>query len=140
MFVVLDTNHFTELALGSSLGRRLSDRIETQRADAFSCIVAAEESLQGWIAFVRRHHAGKEQVECYRRLQSCLQALANMTILPFDREAADIFHDLQTRQRRVGTMDLKIAAICIAHDATLLTRNVGDFDGINGLRVENWLD
>lgn len=34
-------------------------------------------------------------------------------------------------------MDLKIAAICLAHDAMLLTRNVADF---SGLRVENWLD
>lgn len=37
-------------------------------------------------------------------------------------------------------MDLKIAAICLTHDAMLLTRNVGDFVSIDGLRVENWLD
>jgi predicted nucleic acid-binding protein len=37
-------------------------------------------------------------------------------------------------------MDLKIAAICLAHDSMLLTRNLSDFDGIPGLRVENWLD
>ena len=79
-------------------------------------------------------------MEGYARLRSCLQALAKLTVLPFDREAADIFHDLQARHRRTGTMDLKIAAICIVHDATLLTRNIGDFDGLGGLRVENWLD
>lgn len=79
-------------------------------------------------------------MEGYARLQSCLQALAKLTLLPFDREAADIFHDLQARHRRTGTMDLKIAAICIEHDATLLTRNTGDFDAFDGLRVENWLD
>jgi tRNA(fMet)-specific endonuclease VapC len=140
MEVVLDTNHFTELALGSNLGKRLSERIEVEKAVPFSCIVAAEESLQGWIAFVRRHRPGNEQVEGYARLQSCLQALAKMTVLPFDRDAAEIFHRLQPRHRRVGTMDLKIAAICILHDATLLTRNIADFDGLNGLRVENWLD
>jgi tRNA(fMet)-specific endonuclease VapC len=140
MVVVLDTNHFTELVLGSNLGKRLSKRIEVEEADPFSCIVAAEESLQGWIAFVRRHQPGNEQVEGYSRLQSCLQALAKMTIFPFDREAAEVFHHLQALHRRVGTMDLKIAAICILHEATLLTRNIGDFDGLNGLRVENWLD
>lgn len=37
-------------------------------------------------------------------------------------------------------MDLKIAAICLAHDAMLLTRNLSDFRHIPGLRVENWLD
>ena len=101
MLVVLDTNHFTELAFGSELGRRLSERIEERGADPFSCIVAAEESLQGWIAFVRRHPPGPEQVEGYGRLQSCLQALAKLTILPFDREAAEIFQRLHARHRRV---------------------------------------
>jgi len=130
MLVVLDTNHFTELALGSRLGKILGERIEAQRADAFSCIVAAEESLQGWIGFVRRYRPGREQMEGYARLHSCLLALAKLTVLPFDREAAETFHALQVRHRRTGTMDLKIAAICIVHDATLLTRNIGDFDGL----------
>ena len=140
MVVVLDTNHFTELALGSALGKRLSERIDAERVGAFSCIVAAEESLQGWIAFVRRHRPGAEQIEAYRRLQLCTEALAKPTMPPFDPEAADIFHDLQRRHRRTGTMDLKIGSICLAHDATLLTRNLSDFGGIDGLRVENWLD
>ena len=41
---------------------------------------------------------------------------------------------------RIGTLDLKIAAIAISHDALLLTRNLVDFAKVPGLRVENWLD
>jgi tRNA(fMet)-specific endonuclease VapC len=37
-------------------------------------------------------------------------------------------------------MDLKIASIALAHDATLLTRNTRDFAQVPGLRIENWLD
>ena len=37
-------------------------------------------------------------------------------------------------------MDVKIAAICLTHDLTLLTRNVRDFDGIPSLRIDNWVD
>ena len=37
-------------------------------------------------------------------------------------------------------MDLKIASICIAHDALLLTRNLVDFEKVPRLKVENWLD
>jgi tRNA(fMet)-specific endonuclease VapC len=35
-------------------------------------------------------------------------------------------------------MDLKIAAICLANDATLLTRNSTDFGKVPALRTENW--
>jgi predicted nucleic acid-binding protein len=39
---------------------------------------------------------------------------------------------------RLGSSDLKIAAISIAHDATLLTRNTRDFSQIQNLRMEDW--
>jgi tRNA(fMet)-specific endonuclease VapC len=35
-------------------------------------------------------------------------------------------------------MDLKIAAIVLAHDATLLSRNLSDFRKVPGLKVEDW--
>ena len=140
MIVVLDTNHFTEFANASTPGHRLMARMDEREADSFTCIVAAEESLQGWIAFTRRHTAGPAQLEGYARLQSCIEALNKFTILPFDREAANRFTALQNQRLRIGTMDLKIAAICIAHDALLLSRNLVDFEKVPGLRVENWLD
>jgi predicted nucleic acid-binding protein len=37
-------------------------------------------------------------------------------------------------------MDLKIASIVIGQNATLLTRNAVDFEGIPSLKFENWLD
>ena len=89
---------------------------------------------------MRRHRAGLDQLEGYERLHACLDSLHRLAILPFDREAALIFQELDRRRLRVGTMDLKIAAICIAHDATLLSRNLVDFEKVPGLRVENWLD
>ena len=38
-----------------------------------------------------------------------------------------------------ATMDLKIAAIALVNDATLLTANKRDFEQVEGLRFENWL-
>jgi tRNA(fMet)-specific endonuclease VapC len=35
-------------------------------------------------------------------------------------------------------MDLKIAAIAISKKATLLTRNLSDFQNISGLQFEDW--
>ena len=47
---------------------------------------------------------------------------------------------LESQHVRVGTMDLKIASICLAHDALLLSRNLVDFEKVPELRVANWLD
>ena len=41
---------------------------------------------------------------------------------------------------RIGSLDLKIACIALAHAAAVLTRNTTDFAQVPGLRIENWLD
>jgi tRNA(fMet)-specific endonuclease VapC len=35
-------------------------------------------------------------------------------------------------------MDLKIAAIVLAHDATPLSKNLSDFGKVPGLKVADW--
>ncbi len=35
-------------------------------------------------------------------------------------------------------MDLKIAAIVLTHDATLLSKNLSDFRKVPGLKVADW--
>jgi tRNA(fMet)-specific endonuclease VapC len=139
MFVVLDANHFREFAHGTSLGRALQSRIGRHDASVFWCIVTAEESLQGWISLVRRERAGPRQIQGYLCLQQTIDTLARLTILSFD-DAAAMYQALDNLRLRVGTMDLKIAAICLVHDATLLTRNLLDFEKVPGLKVANWLD
>lgn len=54
--------------------------------------------------------------------------------------AADRFDSMKSLRQQVGTQVLKIACICLAQDATLLTRNLADFKPLPGLRAENWLD
>jgi predicted nucleic acid-binding protein len=39
---------------------------------------------------------------------------------------------------RIGTMDLKIAAIVVSRDATLLPRNLAGFRQVPGLQIEDW--
>jgi predicted nucleic acid-binding protein len=37
-----------------------------------------------------------------------------------------------------GTMDLKIAAIVLSHDGTLLSKNLSDFRKVPRLKVADW--
>ena len=140
MFVILDTNHFTELVDQTAAAQRLTDRLQTKEAVSFATIITCQEVFQGWFALINRRKLGDAQVFAYRQLQHSMELLNELVVLPFDHQAAAIFHQLHDQGLRVGTMDLKIAAICMAHDALLLTRNLSDFQKVPGLKVENWLD
>lgn len=52
--------------------------------------------------------------------------------------AAAEFERLRKQRIRIGTMDLKIAAIALANNATLLSKNLRDFGKVPGLKVEDW--
>jgi tRNA(fMet)-specific endonuclease VapC len=56
----------------------------------------------------------------------------------FDSAAAEAYDNLRRSRIRIGTMDLKIAAIVISLDATLLSRNQRDFRKVPGLKIEDW--
>jgi predicted nucleic acid-binding protein len=55
--------------------------------------------------------------------------------LAFGDEAAYLYGMLSARRRKAGhsieTKDAQIAAICLSHGATLATRNVKDFEGLD---------
>ena len=61
-------------------------------------------------------------------------------ILPLDSAAADAFEQIRSQKIRIGSQDLKIAAIALTRDALLLSANLRDFRRVPGLRVESWLE
>ena len=54
-------------------------------------------------------------------------ALTAWTILEWDEDTISHFHRLRREGVRIATLDLRIASIALAFDATLLTRNLTDF-------------
>ena len=61
-----------------------------------------------------------------------------IAIVGFDGKAANTFVQLKSQKIRIGTMDLKIAAITIANGAILISRNLRDFAQVPNLTVEDW--
>ena len=140
MLVVLDTNHFSEWTLQSASGERLKQLCQQSGTEVFTTIITSQESAEGWFALINRKPPGEAQVPYYDLYHNSLLELQDLGMLPFDHEAALAFEKLRQMKIRIGTMDLKIASICLAHDALLLSRNRVDFEKVPGLRVENWLD
>jgi tRNA(fMet)-specific endonuclease VapC len=61
---------------------------------------------------------------------------------PFDDAAATAYGVVRAQLRRegqpIGGNDLMIAAIALARDVTLVTRNDREFRRVGGLRIEVW--
>jgi tRNA(fMet)-specific endonuclease VapC len=96
--------------------------------------------MRGWMAAIRRHTDPTRQVAAYQRLRQLLRFFATWHVIDWSLDAAAKFSELKAAKVRVGTMDLKIASIALANGATLLTRNVNDFQRVPGLRFSNWLE
>lgn len=137
---ILDTNHLSELGYNSTSGARLRARLDQLNADAVTTVISVEEELGGWLAKVNKCRESDLQIHIYGLLTERVNFLARWTILQIDSESLAQFRTFRKQGIRIGTQDLKIACIALAHDATVLTRNLVDFQQVPGLRVENWLD
>jgi tRNA(fMet)-specific endonuclease VapC len=136
--LVLDTDHLVEFDRGSDAGEILRQRLENADEEITTTIISAEEQFRGWLAQIHRIRDPHQQVVAYERLQRRIEFYAAWEVLPWTQKAADAFVSLRRQGIRIGTMDLKIAAIVLSHRATLLSRNTVDFAQVPGLRVEDW--
>ncbi len=71
----------------------------------------------------------------YRLLVDLLEDFCHRPILLFDDAAEEIFNNLKRVKPRRAAMDLRIAAIALAHDAIFVTGNVRHFEVIPGLKI-----
>jgi tRNA(fMet)-specific endonuclease VapC len=61
-----------------------------------------------------------------------------IAVIGFDAQAQAVFKALLARKIRIGTQDLRIAAVALSQGATLVTRNQRDFAVIPSLKTEDW--
>jgi tRNA(fMet)-specific endonuclease VapC len=94
--------------------------------------------MRGWLSYINASKNLVRQVKGYAELQRLFRAYGQRPVLDFDGAALDEFEQLRRSRVRIGTMDLKIAAIALARDALLVSRNVSDFRHVPGLRVRDW--
>ena len=139
--LVLDTDHISLLVEegNSEVGRRLKERLARYPASQIhSSIVTYEEQTRGWLTFIARAKTVTAEVDAYRKLERHLANYKRIKLLGFTANAAVEFQRLRKLGIRIGTMDLKIAAIAMVHGATVLTRNRRDFEQVPGLNIEDW--
>ncbi len=138
---VLDTDYLTLVARGdSNAGEQVRRRMHDVGLSEFSTTIANyEEQTRGWLAFASNSKTVAQLIDAYRRLHQHLSLYCSIQILDFDDLAATRFQSLKGEKLGIGTMDLRIAAIVLTRNATLLSRNLRDFHRVPGLKVEDWI-
>ena len=79
-----------------------------------------------------------------KRRRQLYTLLGSVTVLPFGdgaaKTAARVRAQLELTGLGIGPLDTLIAGTALHHGATLVTRNVREFERVEGLKVENWYD
>ena len=138
--IVLDTDHMSVLERHEwpAVDHLLSRLAAMPPSEVMTTVISYEEQMRGWMAYIAQARSMAQQITAYGRLLSHLENYRRIPVLGFDEAAAMVFQRLRRRHRRIGTMDLKIAAIVLSREAMLLSRNLNDFSQIPNLPVEDW--
>jgi tRNA(fMet)-specific endonuclease VapC len=136
---LLDTNILTALYAGN---RKVIEKIrQLDNPQIATTIVNKAEIVQGRISFLLKANDGEQLIRAQGLLAETERLLIEMDVVSFGAAATAQFGILVANRslRKAGRPDLLIASIALANKATLVTRNVKDFDIIPGLRIENWM-
>ncbi len=134
----LDTDTLSLAHAGhAGIARRIQQAGEENVA---TTIINAVEILQGRHEFLLKAADGEQLLRAQQWLVASQELLETIHIVPVDMAAAAQFDRLRQdrKLKKVQRADLLIACITLAHRATLVTRNLKDFQQVAGLQVENW--
>jgi tRNA(fMet)-specific endonuclease VapC len=124
--ILLDTDHvnvlkYPEHPRFASLTTQLNT---SDDQDIATTVITVEEQMRGWLAWINRSEDVHRQVPAYQELLRLFIFFSRWHVVLFDEQAASEYHGLRAQRIRIGTMDLKIAAIALVHDALLLSANL----------------
>ena len=101
-------------------------------------VVTVEEQMTGRLAVVRRARSDFELAFAYQAMTNSIRNIAGFHILTFSEPAIARYNALLALKLNVGKMDLRIAAIALEAGATVITRNLREFERVPELVCENW--
>jgi tRNA(fMet)-specific endonuclease VapC len=136
---ILDTDHISIFDRSGPAARPLLAKLARVNPNQVATtIITYEEQMRGWLSYTAKTSIIADQVAAYQKLERHIANYRKILVLSFDEKAGEVFHTLRKQYPRLGTMDLKIAAIAMANQSTLLTRNTKDFGQIRNLSIEDW--
>ena len=135
---LLDTDHVTLLQQVHPL---VTQRVEANAPNEISItVITVEEQVQGWLKAIREASQSSQPerlIWAYMGLRDVVKYLQKFEIADFTLDAYNRYKELRGQRIRIGTQDLRIAAIALSINAILVTRNQQDFSRVPGLVWED---
>jgi hypothetical protein len=136
--IVCDTNVVSELMKSSPSSAMVAWLEGLTEKDIFITSITVAEILYG----IEILPTGKRRDQLLRQAEGTFAEDFGGRLLSFDERAAQEYAHIASQRRRSGRpipfADAQIAAIARIHDATLATRNTGDFEGCGVRLVNPW--
>ncbi len=116
-----------------------------RRSDALvNRVIESEEGSIGLSTIVAHelYFGAYKSAKVSFNLETLRLAMADFPLVGFDREDAQISGEIRailtSKGRPIGPYDVLIAGQAKARDLILVTNNAGEFERVDGLRVEDW--
>jgi len=101
-------------------------------------VISLEEQMRGRLAQIAQAKSNEQLLRAYDLLEQTHHGLCKIQRFAFDEKSRQRFDKLKQLKIRIGTLDLRIAAIALERNAVLVTRNRQDFAKIPDLIIEDW--
>jgi tRNA(fMet)-specific endonuclease VapC len=137
---ILDTDHVSLILRGHA---KVITRLRQMSSQTSTTIITVQEIFNGWMGELNQPSAKREIIlDQYHRLSLAIEVLKSSPILEFDAAAFKQYETLiqrhpNLRKKRLQK-DIRIAAIALSCNATVVTRNRRDFEQVPGLKLEDW--
>ncbi|WP_225902630.1 type II toxin-antitoxin system VapC family toxin [Pseudanabaena sp. PCC 6802] len=120
----------------------MRSKVAEFEADLVITIVTVQELFNGWVGRLNDPAQVNHQVRLYAKLSKVVAFIQEVEVLALDDIADRCFRQMLTdypslRKKRMQK-DMRIAAIALSSNATVVTRNRRDFEQVPGLKIEDW--
>jgi tRNA(fMet)-specific endonuclease VapC len=120
----------------------VTHKVQSAGVDVAISIVTAQELFNGWVVRINNAKSTDDLLRWYERFSGVVQLCKRVPVLPFDQAAAIQLERLLAENQGLAKQrlqkDMRIAAIALANNATVVTCNYRDFSLVPGLSIVDW--
>lgn len=133
---LLDTDHLSLHERGHTALRQRLAAVPPETVATSA--VSLQEMLRGRLAVLSRDLPGELRVQAYQKLVDTVLFFSTVPVVAFDAACEAKYQELRRDRVRIGTLDLRIAAVALVRDLTVISRNWKDFGRVPGLKLDDW--